>query len=84
MLIRITRSVFTVATVLLLVGGLVIVGIQAVALVVGRGDWMTAVSESLEPPTFIAASVAGILAFALSYTRPAVGEGGADTQHLPD
>ena len=71
MIVKSARVVFTVAVVLLLLGGLVIVATQAAGLIVGKGDWLTAVSETLEPPTFIAASIAGILAFALSYQRQA-------------
>jgi len=66
-LTRIVRTVFTVAVLLLVVGGITIVGAQVVALVAGRGDWMTAISEVVGPPTFVAASVAGILAFVMSY-----------------
>ena len=69
MIVKSARAVFTVAVVLLLLGGLAIVTAQVAGLVAGEGGWLTAVSETLEPPTFIAASVAGILAFLLSYQR---------------
>ena len=83
MIVKSARAVFTVAVVLLLLGGLVIVAVQAAGLIVGQGDWLTAVSETVEPPTFIAASIAGILAFALSYQRrPAQEESAAEMAAL--
>jgi hypothetical protein len=69
MIVKSARAVFTAAVVLLLLGGLAIVAVQVAGLVAGEGGWLTAVSETLEPPTFIAASVAGVLAFLLSYQR---------------
>ncbi|PRY10834.1 hypothetical protein [Kineococcus rhizosphaerae] len=68
-MLRIVRSLFTLATVLLVLGGIVLVGAQAVALVLGRGAWLEAVPEVVGPPTLISASVAGLLAFVLSYAR---------------
>ena len=69
MIVKSARAVFTVAVVLLLLGGLAIVAAQVAGLIAGEGGWLTAAGEALEPPTFIAASVAGILAFLLSYQR---------------
>ena len=69
MIVKSARAVFTVAVILLLLGGLAIVAAQVAGLVAGEGGWLTAVSETLEPPTFIAASVAGVLAFLMSYQR---------------
>ena len=74
MIVKSARAVFTVAVILLLLGGLAIVAAQVAGLVAGEGGWLTAVSETLEPPTFIAASVAGVLAFLLSYQRRPVRE----------
>lgn len=74
MIVKSARAVFTVAVILLLLGGLAIVAAQVAGLVAGEGGWLTAVSETLEPPTFIAASVAGVLAFLLSYQRRSVRE----------
>ena len=75
MIVKSARAVLTIAVILLLLGGLAIVAIQVAGLVAGEGGWLTAVTEILEPPAFIAASVAGILAFLLSYQRqPALGE----------
>ena len=83
MIVKSARAVFTVAVVLLLLGGLAIVAIQVAGLVAGQGGWLTAVSETLEPPTFIAASVAGVLAFLLSYQRrPAQEESAAEMAAL--
>ncbi len=63
------RFVFTLATVVLVLGGIVLVAAQAVALVLGRGTWLEAVPEVVGPPTLVSASVAGLLAFVLSYGR---------------
>ena len=83
MIVKSARAVFTVAVILLLLGGLAIVAIQVAGLVAGQGGWLTAVSETLEPPTFIAASVAGVLAFLLSYQRrPAQEESAAEMAAL--
>ncbi len=85
MIVKSARAVFTVAVVLLLLGGLAIVATQIAGLVAGEGGWLTAVSETLEPPTFIAASVAGVLAFLLSYQRrPAHGESTAEMAAMHD
>ena len=82
---RIVRTVFTVAVLLLLVGGITIVGAQVVALVAGRGAWMTAISEVVGPPTYVAASVAGILAFVMSYrSGGAQDEDVVEDEPLPD
>ena len=85
MIVKSARAVFTVAVILLLLGGLAIVAAQVAGLVAGEGGWLTAVSETLEPPTFIAASVAGILAFLLSYQRrPASEELAAEMATMQD
>lgn len=67
--LKLLRSAFTLATLLLVLGGAVMVGAQVVALVLGRGDWLERVPEVVGPPTLISASVAGLLAFVLSYRR---------------
>ena len=83
MIVKSARAVFTAAVVLLLLGGLVIVAVQAAGLIAGEGEWLTAVSETLEPPTFIAASVAGVLAFLMSsQRRPAREESPAEMAAL--
>lgn len=66
---RFLRTLFTLATLLLVLGGAVMVGAQVVALVLGRGDWLAQVPEVVGPPTLISASVAGLLAFVLSYVK---------------
>jgi hypothetical protein len=65
--LRVLRPLFTVFVVLLLAGGALLVGAQLVALVLGRGEWLGAISDAVGPPTFVAASLAGLLAFAMSY-----------------
>ncbi|MFD6446039.1 hypothetical protein ACFWEJ_13145 [Promicromonospora sp. NPDC060204] len=83
MLITSTRAVFTSAIILMLLGGAVIVATQVAGLVAGRGTWLTAVTESVGPPTLVAASIAGILAFALSYAPGAETDDDVrdDTEH---
>ncbi|WP_432565100.1 hypothetical protein [Kineococcus sp. SYSU DK003] len=66
---RVLRFTFTLATLLLVLGGLVLVGAQVVAIVLGHGDWLEVVPEVVGPPTMVSASVAGLLAFVLSYRR---------------
>ncbi|TNM70273.1 hypothetical protein FHN55_00900 [Streptomyces sp. NP160] len=66
-MLRVLRPLFTLFVVLLLAGGALLVGAQLVALVLGRGEWLSAVSDAVGPPTFIAASLAGLLAFVMSY-----------------
>ncbi|PWJ46972.1 hypothetical protein SAMN06264364_1439 [Quadrisphaera granulorum] len=64
---RVLRPLFTLFVVLLLAGGALLVGAQLVALVLGRGEWLGTVSDAVGPPTFVAASIAGLLAFVMSY-----------------
>lgn len=69
------RFLFTLATAALVLGGAVIIAAQVVALVLGRGHLLEQVPEVVGPPTLIAASLAGLLAFVLSYhPRPGAGE----------
>lgn len=67
--LSVIRFLFTLATVALVLGGVVLVAGQALALVLGRGAWLEAVPEVVGPPTLVSASVAGLLAFVLSYQR---------------
>ena len=43
---------------------------QALALIVGQGDWLEFFNESIKTPMCIAASVCAIAGFLLSYKRP--------------
>lgn len=66
-MIRVLRVPFTLSVCLLLLGGAVLVLSQLVALVAGRGDWLSGVADVVGPPTYISASLAGLFAFAMSY-----------------
>lgn len=59
--------VLTLAT--LLLGGVVFVTGQALALMLGQGTWLALLNESLKPPMCIAASAAAVAGFLLSYKR---------------
>jgi hypothetical protein len=59
--------VLTLAT--LLLGGVVFVIGQAVALIAGQGDWLTLLNETIKTLVCIAASVCAIAGFLLSYKR---------------
>ncbi len=65
------RLGFVVTLLVFLAGGFVLVGAQAVQLVAGDGPAVAAIGERLGPPTFTAATVCGLFAFALEYLRPA-------------
>ncbi|WP_461172654.1 hypothetical protein M1D93_17000 [Arthrobacter sp. Z1-9] len=68
--IRRAVEVFFVLTLAaLLVGGVVFVTGQAVALVAGQGAWLTALNETIKTPMCIAASACAIAGFLLSYKR---------------
>ncbi|AQT81581.1 hypothetical protein B1R94_23480 [Mycolicibacterium litorale] len=60
-------SIFRVSVLTFLVGGAVVVLLQAAGLVLGDGDFVDAVSDTVAPWAYGAAGVAGLLAFALSY-----------------
>ena len=72
------RLCFVVSLVVFLLGGFVIVGAQAVQIVLGDGSAVAATSERLGPPTFAVSAVCGLLAFALEYVRRGPGEEGSD------
>ncbi|MER6849693.1 hypothetical protein AB0A81_38695 [Streptomyces flaveolus] len=64
---RLLELLFRLSVVVFLVGGVVIVAGQAVAIAAGNASWVEQVATAAEPPTCIAASICGILSFALSY-----------------
>ncbi|WZH50470.1 MAG: hypothetical protein PIR53_10570 [Nocardioides alkalitolerans] len=74
----ITRLCFVVTLVVFLLGGFVIVGAQAVEIVLGDGTTVAAIGERLGPPTFAVSAVCGLLAFVLEYVRRGPGEEGSD------
>ncbi|MGV9625034.1 hypothetical protein [Streptomyces sp. NPDC003487] len=68
---RLLLPLFRLSVLAFLAGGIVIVAGQALGIVLGDAQWVTDVEGSAQPPTCIAASICGILSFALSYrSRP--------------
>ncbi|MFF1253823.1 hypothetical protein ACFVYC_15175 [Pseudarthrobacter sp. NPDC058329] len=53
----------------LLLGGVVYVTGQAVALIAGQGDWLELLNDTIKTPMCIAASICAITGFLLSYKR---------------
>lgn len=64
---KIISAIFRISVVVFLLGGLVIVVLQAAGLVMGDGEFVTGSEEMLAPRAYGSAGVAGLLAFALSY-----------------
>lgn len=63
------RTIFVLTLAALLLGGVVFVAGQAIALMVGKGEWLTFLNDSLKDPMCIAASICAIAGFLLSYER---------------
>jgi membrane protein implicated in regulation of membrane protease activity len=53
----------------LLVGGVLFVTGQAIALIFGQGSWLAFFNETIKPPMCIAASICAVAGFLLSYKR---------------
>lgn len=66
---RAIEVIFVLALAVLLLGGILFVAAQAVALTAGQGDWLGFFNESVKPPLCIAASVCAVAGFLLSYRR---------------
>ncbi|GAA0494359.1 MULTISPECIES: hypothetical protein [Streptomyces] len=67
---RLLQPLFRLSILVFLTGGLVIVLGQALGIVLGDARWVAAMESGVQPSTCIAASICGILSFALSYRRP--------------
>lgn len=65
------NAVFAASLAVLLIAGVVFVAGQALALVMGQGDWLAALNGGVKGPACIAASVCAIAGFLLSYKTPA-------------
>ena len=66
---RAIEVLFVLTLAALLLGGVVFVAGQAVALIAGQGDWLEFFNESVKTPMCIAASVCAVAGFLLSYKR---------------
>jgi hypothetical protein len=64
---RTITCIFTLTLGLSLIGGIVLVLAQAVALAAGQGALLTGLSDALKAPVCIAASLCAIAGFLLSY-----------------
>ncbi|OFP38063.1 hypothetical protein [Corynebacterium sp. HMSC071B10] len=66
---KIFRVLFYVFLAAFLIGGFVLVGLQAIGVFMGNGDVVTGVNDALAPWVFGAATLCALAAFVLGY-RP--------------
>jgi membrane protein implicated in regulation of membrane protease activity len=66
---RAVEVLFVLTLAALLAGGMVFVAGQAIALVAGKGDWLTLLNDTIKAPLCIAASLCAVAGFLLSYKR---------------
>jgi membrane protein implicated in regulation of membrane protease activity len=66
---RAIEVLFVLTLAALLLGGIVFVLGQAVALILGQGSWLAFFNETVKIPMCIAASVCAVAGFLLSYKR---------------
>lgn len=66
---RAIEVLFVLTLAVLLVGGVVFVAGQAIALVAGQGDWLKLLNSAIKAPICIAASICAVAGFLLSYKR---------------
>lgn len=66
---RAVEVLFVLTLAALLVGGVVFVAGQAIALAAGQGEWLTQLNSTIKAPICIAASICAIAGFLLSYKR---------------
>jgi membrane protein implicated in regulation of membrane protease activity len=64
---RASEVIFVLTLAALLLGGVLFVAGQAIALVAGQGDFLRFFNESVKPPLCVAASVCAVAGFLLSY-----------------
>ncbi|MEX5305549.1 hypothetical protein RF644_07275 [Kocuria sp. CPCC 205258] len=67
MLHRIVLNIFTLTLGVSLLGGILLVLAQTVALVIGQGLWLVFLNDTAKIPVVIAASVCAVAGFLLSY-----------------
>ncbi|WP_454699455.1 hypothetical protein [Arthrobacter humicola] len=66
---RTTEIIFVLTLAALLVGGVVFVAGQAIAMIAGQGEWLKLLNEAIKTPMCVAASVCAVAGFLLSYKR---------------
>ena len=64
---RAIEVIFVLTLAALLLGGILFVTGQAIALIAGQGDWLVFLNEYVNTPMCIAASVCAVAGFLLSY-----------------
>jgi uncharacterized protein (DUF3084 family) len=64
---RAIQATFVLTLAVLLLGGVVFVAGQAIALIAGQSDWLQFFNDAFKPPLCIAASVCAVAGFLLSY-----------------
>ena len=67
---RAIEVLFVLTLAALLLGGVMFVTGQAIALTAGQGDWLEFFNTSVKAPMCVAASVCAIAGFLLSYKQP--------------
>ncbi|WP_461175158.1 hypothetical protein M1D93_20745 (plasmid) [Arthrobacter sp. Z1-9] len=66
---RFIEAVFVLTLATLLLGGVLFVLGQAAALILGQGNWLEFLNQTVKAPMCIAASICAIAGFLLSYQR---------------
>jgi membrane protein implicated in regulation of membrane protease activity len=64
---RLVEAVFVLTLGVLLLGGVLFVMGQAIAVVIGQGSWLALLNDTVKPLICIAASICAIAGFLLSY-----------------
>ncbi|CAI3803875.1 hypothetical protein [Pseudarthrobacter sp. MM222] len=67
---RAIEVIFVLTLAALLLGGVMFVTGQAIALIAGQGEWLNFFDQSVKTPMCFAASVCAIAGFLLSYKHP--------------
>ena len=66
---RAIGAAFTLSLAGLLLGGVAFVAAQALALALGRGEWLEVLDAWLKTPACVAASVCAVAGYLLGYSR---------------
>jgi membrane protein implicated in regulation of membrane protease activity len=66
---RFVEAVFVLTLAVLLLGGVLFVMGQAIAVIVGQGSWLVFLNDTVKPLICIAGSICAIAGFLLSYKR---------------
>ena len=66
---RLVRLAFVTTLALSLVGGLLFLAAQVVAIVAGQAAWLAVLNETVKIPVVVSSSLCAIFAFLLLYSR---------------